>query len=221
MRLILRDKHEETSDVWTFVFEPQEQISWTAGQSIRLEIPGPYGPIEHRFSISTAPSTHHIGITTRLSGSDYKDSLNALRIGDRAQGFDIRSDISWRDSHVDHIFIAAGIGIVPFNAIIAERLAQKLPLSATLLYSSRDTPVVFKAQLEQVAAAHPEFVAHFARTRITAAQVLALPHAHERLVYIAGPNKMVSDMSADLIAAGIAPAQIIQDRFTGRLSEDG
>jgi NAD(P)H-flavin reductase len=52
---------------------------WTAGQSIKLEVPGPYGPLEHRFSISSAPHEGIVAITTRLSGSSYKNSLAALR----------------------------------------------------------------------------------------------------------------------------------------------
>jgi len=221
MDLIFREKHHETANIWTFVFEPQEPLSWIAGQSIRLEIPGPYGQIEHRFSISSAPSTRHIAITTRLSGSDYKDSLDALKPEDVVQGFYIKGDVVWWESNLPHILIAAGIGVVPFNAMLAEHLAQNKPMPATLLYSSRDEPVLFKTGLEQITKQHPEFSASFFTERVAAKQILEQPDVKRRTIYISGPSKMVSTLSTDLIAAGIPPAHIIQDLFTGRLSEDG
>jgi ferredoxin-NADP reductase len=221
MDLIFREKHHETGNIWTFAFEPQEPLSWIAGQSIRLEIPGPYGQIEHRFSISSAPTTRHIAITTRLSGSDYKDSLDALKPGDAVQGFYIKGDVVWHEKTLPHILIAAGIGVVPFNAMLADRLSRGRDIPATLLCSSRDEPVLFKNGLEQIAKQHPEFLALFFTERITPKQILEQPDVQNRTIYVSGPSKMVSALSADLIAAGIPPAHIIQDLFTGRLSEDG
>jgi ferredoxin-NADP reductase len=221
MDLLFREKHHETATIWTFVFEPQEPLSWVAGQSIRLEIPGPYGTIEHRFSISSAPSTRHIAITTRLSGSDYKDSLDALQPGDIVQGFHIKGECIWYEHAQPHIFVAAGIGLVPFNAMIVERIAHNQSVPATFLCSGRDEPALFKHGLENIAAAHSELSVSFQQQRIHTQQILSLPDAAHRTIYISGPSKMVDALSADLIAAGIPPAHIIRDLFTGRLALDG
>lgn len=221
MDLVFREKHHETATIWTFVFEPQEPLTWLAGQSIRLEIPGPYGTIEHRFSISSAPITRHIAITTRLSGSDYKDSLDALQPGDIAQGFYIKGDTVWRESTLPHIFVAAGVGIVPCNAMIVDRLSQNQAITADLFYSSRDEPALFADGLKKIAAERPELRVAIQQERIRAQQILPLPNASDRIIYISGPSKMVDALSADLIAAGIPPAHINRDMFTGRLSEDG
>lgn len=196
-------------------------ILWTAGQSIRLEIPGPYGTIEHRFSISSAPSTRHIAITTRLSGSDYKDSLNTLQPGDIAQGFHIKGECVWYEHTQPHIFIAAGIGLVPFNAMLVERITHNQSIPATLLCSSHDEPALFAYDLQKMTTEHAELSVIFQRNRIQAQQILALPNIANRTIYISGPSKMVDALSADLVAVGISPTHIIQDLFTGRLSEDG
>lgn len=221
MELIFREKHHQTGDIWTFTFEPREPVTWLAGQSLRLEIPGPYGNIEHRFSISSPPSTHHIAITTRLSGSDYKESLGSLRPDDIAYGFEIRGDTIWHDADLPHIYVAAGVGIVPFYTIAGERIANSQPIAATLLYSSRETPALFAADLTKWAQANTGFTLQLSTERITAKQITALTNANERRIYISGPSKMVSALSTDLIAAGISPALIAQDLFTGQLSLDG
>lgn len=221
MELIFREKHQQTDDIWTFTFEPREPVSWLAGQSLRLEIPGPYGQIEHRFSISSMPSTYHIAVTTRLSGSDYKDSLASLQPGNTVFGYEIRGDTIWHDTETPHIYVAAGVGVVPFHAIIGEQSARGLTTPTTLLYSSREQPALFEYDLKKWRTAIPGLDVRFYRERVTARQILNLPGARERRIYISGPSKMVSALSTDLVAAGISPAQITQDLFTGRLSLDG
>lgn len=213
-------KHQEAPDVWSFIFASRGQFTWIAGQSLRLEIPGAYGPIEHRFSIASAPSTGEIMVATRLSDSDYKESLAALRPGDIAQAYAIEGDFTWREHAKPHIFVAAGIGITPIHAMLAERVAQKQPLTATLLYSSHDQ-AIFGWQLQDWQASHPEFSVRHQNERVNMRTVLALPHAKNRLIYISGPSKMADTLGADLSAAGVPTPHILRDQFTGRLPLDG
>ena len=213
-------KKQHNYSVWSFSFTPAGPFAWQAGQSLRLEIAGPYGPLEHRFSIASPPSSGLVTVTTRLSGSDYKDSLAELQPGDTVQLQGLEGNFIWHDRILPHIFVAAGIGITPFHAIIAERHTRGEPTPATLIYSSHDEPAVYAEQLQSWAN-NAELTVLLQKARVTAQQILELPHATERLVYISGPSKMVGTLYADLIAAGIAPANILQDHFTGRLSEGG
>lgn len=221
MKARFTGKKQQSDDVWSFRFAPVEAFAWQAGQSVRLEIAGPYGPLEHRFSIASPPSSREVVITTRLSDSDYKESLANMPLGSEVDLQGLEGSFVWRDAELPHIFVAAGIGITPFHAIIAERIAQNLDVPATLLYSSRDEPVVYGEQIEQWYKNSPALRRALQKDRITATQVLALPQAHGRLIYISGPSKMVGALYADLVAAGITPAQVLQDHFTGRVNEDG
>jgi len=209
------------NNVWSFSFAPAESLIWIAGQSVRLEIAGPYGPLEHRFSIASPPSSGEVTITTRLSGSDYKDSLASLQPGAIADLHGLEGGFVWQKSDLPHIFVAAGVGITPFYAIIAERIAQGKDVPALLLCSSRDEPMIYKRELEVLSRSDTELHLHFFKTRRTAAHILAFPNAHDRLIYISGPSKMVDALGTDLIAAGITPDHILRDQFTGRLNEDG
>lgn len=221
MRAHFTGKKQQSGEVWSFYFAPVEPYRWQAGQSVRLEIPGPYGPLEHRFSIASAPASGEVAITTRLSDSDYKQSLANLRPDDTAMLHGLEGDFVWRGSELPHIFVAAGIGITPFHAIIAERIAQGKDVRATLLYSSRDEPVVYGETLENWSAKDTTLTLHSQRERITTANILDQPHAKNRLIYLSGPSKMAGALYADLVAAGIPPAQILQDLFTGQLPLDG
>lgn len=213
-------KKQLNNNVWSFNFAPDATFAWQAGQSLRLEIAGPYGPLEHRFSIASPPSSGIVTVTTRLSDSDYKESLAELQPDATVQLQGLEGNFIWHNHPLPHIFVAAGIGITPFHAIIAERRMHREPTPATLLYSSRDEPAVYAEQLQSWADG-AELTMQLQKTRITAQQILELPHASQRLIYISGPSKMVGTLYADLIAAGIAPANILQDHFTGRLNEDG
>jgi len=221
VKLIFKQKHRETDNIWSFTFTPAEPFAWEAGQSVRVEIEGPYGPLEHRFSVSSPPSSGEVSITTRLNKGDYKESLAVLQPGDEANAYGLEGDFTWRSSDMPHIFVAAGIGVTPFHAMLAERAQQSHPLAATLIYGSSDDPPAFKDYLDAWANKYAEFNATYISGRVGVAQVLAAQDGTRLIIYVSGPSKMVDTICADLIAAGVDPAHILTDQFTGRLPSDG
>lgn len=221
LRLLSHAPEAATADVWSFTFLPLEEVHWRAGQSLRLEVPGPYGPLEHRFSIAS-PDGQAITITTRLSGSDYKNSLAAMQPGDETNAYGLEGDFTWWESPIPHILVAGGIGITPFRAMLAERATQKRPLGATLLYSHRATEQpLFKPFFDELQTAAPEFQTHYIARRLTPADILPHIATHaNRLIYISGPSRMVESLYAELLAAGVDPTNILRDQFTGHLPAD-
>src|SRR3990170_8502700 len=122
MKLTLQDKKQEAKNVFTLVFAPDGPISWIAGQSIRLELPaGQYDTEERRFTISSAPHENHIAITTRTTPGLFKQSLLELKIGDIVEANAIEGTFTWKESEKPLIFIAGGIGITPFYAMLKHR----------------------------------------------------------------------------------------------------
>lgn len=215
MQLRLDTTIPQMQDISTFIFTPVERVHWEAGQSIKIEVAGTYGPIEHRFTISGAPHTQKIAITTRNSGSAYKKRLFALRPGDEVRAFAIEGDFTWKESSLPKIWIAAGIGITPFYAMLQDRAHKKLPLDATLFYSSREP--VFKDELDALASRHTEFQFIYSPQHITAQHILDQPNSLERLIYVSGPSAMVDEVSSALLHSGIEKNQLVRDWFTGRL----
>lgn len=215
MKLIFEGQKPQTGDAYSFTFRPVTTLEWTAGQSIKLEVPGSYGPLEHRFTIASAPYEKFVTITTRLSGSDYKNSLAALKPGSEVDAYSVDGDFIWRQSPASHIFVAAGIGITPFHSILKQRAHEQLPLTATLIYGSSQADMVYKNELDNWA---KQYSSVFTIKYIAGRHLIAsdIPKT-KGLVYLSGPSIVVDELSTELIKNGLSDMQLVRDWFTGRL----
>lgn len=220
MNLILRDIIQQPDDATTFVFTPDEPLTWEAGNSFHLEVMGDYAPIEHTFTISSAPAEGVIAITTRPSDSAYKRNLFALKPGDTLQANAFGGTFTWRDTTLHPVFLASGIGITPFHAMLKQRVLTGQNLPITLIYASRTGDIIFKTQLDEWAVSHPEFSVHYiVGERLGLGHVQAHANTNKSLFYVSGPSNMVDDVSAALQAHGVLDSQLVRDWFTGRLPE--
>lgn len=212
MKLRLTGKAQESDDVWSFFFEPTELLTWTAGQSIRLEIPRKtWGHDERRFTIASGPSEGQIRITTRLSGSEFKQALAALEPGQAIDGYSIEGSFVLVEATQPKLFLAAGIGITPFRAILAEAPVRA---DIRLLYQSKDQPPVFgdelSAWLGERLRVTPKRLSSDAATAFC-------PDWQARTVYVSGPEQMVRTIAGELLAEGLPKSQLRTDEFTGDL----
>lgn len=222
MTITLRRIKPEAGNAATFIFELNEPFAWQAGQSIKIAVPGPYGPMEHRFTISSAPTEKVIAVTTRPSNSDYKQSLFALTPGDSIDAFALEGTFTWQDTPLTPVFIAAGIGITPFHSIIKERVLAGKSLPTTLIYGVPAGGAIFKDELDKWAREHPSFtVQYVVGERVGLKHVKEFSNLPNSLLYLSGPSAMVDDLSAALLAHGVPESQVLRDWFIGRLPQDG
>src|SRR5690606_27491938 len=131
--------HHEVGDVWTFKFEPG-QLKWIPGQYQAYTFPEIRDDVNentHWFTISSAPSERTIDISTRLTGSKFKNRLNDLKPGDQVDRFDLGGEFTWEESGEPVVLVAGGIGITPYRSMFIERAKQNKPLNTTLLYYNR------------------------------------------------------------------------------------
>jgi ferredoxin-NADP reductase len=220
MKLRYTHKRQEIDNVWSFFFTPEEPVAWTAGQSIRLELPREtFGVSERRFTIASAPLEEHIRITTRVGGSRFKHLLDAMRPDTVINAHNIDGDFTWGDAHQHRIFVAGGIGITPYRAMIAERRGAGQPLDAMVLYGSRDRPAVFSDELDEWQSRDPTFaVTYLYDTRVTVSHMTGLTGWQDALIYLSGPSMMVEILYQELLLAGARQEQLKADLFTGDLS---
>ena len=213
MKLVFKGKQAHSKQISSFIFRAPNDTSWVAGQSIKIEVPGAYGPLEHRFTIASAPYEKLVTITTRLSDSEYKNSLASLEPGAEIDAYSIEGDFAWRESETEHIFVAAGIGITPFHAIIKQRFHDKLPVSAKLIYGSRHE-FVYKDVLDEWAKQSDLKVIYVTDRRLSIEDV----PASNSYVYVSGPSDFVDEFSAGLVKRGLPENKLVRDWFTGRLT---
>jgi len=215
--LTLVGKTNVTGNVWTFEFEPSSPLTWTAGQFIKVSLPHPAdaeGP-SRRFTIAAAPYEKTLKITTRITGSTFKQALAALPVGGRLTLLDAPAgDFVWRAAPLPHLFVAHGIGITPFLAIVKDRRHRGLPVSAHLFYTNRPgTEPLFKTELAGWAEADPSFTVSFESEPATPALLAGkFPDLARRYIYASGPKPLIT---LCMPPYNLPASQLLQDNFPG------
>lgn len=218
--LKLIGKEHVVSNVWSFRFEPSVPLSWTAGQYIWIELPHDNADAKGArrwFTISSAPYEAVVQITTRISDSTFKQALAALPEGGEINLLEKPDgDFIWHDSELPIVFIAGGIGITAFHSILKQRVHDGAPLGVTLLYANRDDNIAFKSEIDNWAAARPEFsVRYLTGAELTADSLLALqPDLLQSLLYMSGPEAMIKALGDQLMQRGLPQSQLRLDALT-------
>lgn len=218
MKLIFKNKFTEASNAVSYVFKCPRGTTWQAGQYIRLELKDNDWADEHYFTIASAPYEKQIQITTRLTGSRFKNQLNSLQPGDAVTAYGPEGDFVWQNTNTPKVMIALGIGITPFHAILKQRAHEGLSLAVTLLYFNRDDEIPFRAEIDRWQQEHPEFnAAYLNRQRVSPALIAKhLPQLSDSLIYISGPEPVVETVGSQLLNEyPIKQGQLRRDYFPG------
>lgn len=197
----LISSNDEAGNVRTFIFETGG-IKWQAGQYQHFILPHD-GELthdsEHWFTIAAAPYENEVHISTRITDSKYKQTLNSLKPGDVIHGEQLGGEFTWEgDEPV--VLVAGGIGVTPYRSILLERKHQQKPLNAKLLYFNRDEAVPFKDLFGKLVAEHPELELEVLTGEpVTTDRILELaPEAQDRIVYLSGAKPMVLALSEEM-----------------------
>lgn len=227
MKLKLKETKEEAKNVISFILEPQEPLSWRAGQFLHYVLH--HEPTDQRgsdrwFTVSAAPSEGHVMITTRKDEeriSSFKNALFSMKAGDEIEISDVDGDLTVEDTTREYIFIAGGIGVTPFRAILKEAENQGQKLRVTLLYANRDDDIPFKAELDALAGLNPDLKIHyFSGQRIDEAAIRAVvSDISTPLFYVSGPEPMVDAFGSMLKEMGVTKENLKQDWFPGYKAE--
>lgn len=224
MLLKLLSKKQEAGDVRTYVFGCEQEIGWKAGQYMRYRIPNEAADergVMRYFTNSAAPFEGHIQISTRYPEvhSSFKNDLEALSIGGEIQVNGPFGDFTLDQPSGEYVFIAGGIGITPFRAILLQLAHEGKPLKISLLYGNRsEDTIVFKEELEQLAAKNPDFkIAYAIGNQLIDESFIhnAVEDAVNKTFYLSGPEPMVKGIEQTLLKMGVREEQIKTDYFPG------
>ncbi|HEU0266736.1 MAG TPA: FAD-dependent oxidoreductase [Candidatus Saccharimonadaceae bacterium] len=205
----------EAGNIKTFVFEVGD-TKWQPGQYQEYVLPqaGESDDDSHRwFTVASAPSEHEVHISTRMSGSNFKNALDALKPGETIEARGAEGDFTWDDDS-EVVLVAGGIGITPIRSMIVERSTTGKLLKAKLLYYGRDENFAFRELFDKVAAEHSEFsVEYIVGEPITADSIIAHePRVKERTTYLTGAEPMVESVGNALKERGV---ELKQDWLPG------
>lgn len=212
MILTLQSKKEEVPGVISFIFRPERPISWAAGQFMQYILPHPNPDergIKRYFTIATAPYEENLMVTTRIApekSSSFKKALLAMKTGQIIEATGPHGSFTLQDPSKQYVFVAGGIGITPFRAILLDLAHKKESINVTLLYANRDENIVFKDELEKLVKVH-----YFIGDNKINSEFITL----NSKFYISGPEPFVLSMEKLLSNLGVLDENIKRDYFPG------
>ena len=232
MKLTLIDKRKEAGDATSFILKPEPPaadaapFTWQAGQFLHYTLPHDNPDdrkMERYFTISAAPHEGHIMITTRLlpdasKMSSFKKTLASLPIGGTIEADGPDGDFVIENPAAEFVFIAGGIGITPYRAILLDLDSRGVDIHARLLYSNRNQDFVFKSELDALAQKHKNFTIRYIvdPEKIDEAMIRQeIPDLTKPIVYVSGPEPMTEAFEKWMLAMGIPEAHLKRDYFPG------
>ena len=224
MKLILVDKRSETEDVTSFIFRSDAPLKWQAGQFLHYSLPHADPDdrgVTRYFTIASAPFEGQVMLTTRFAperGSSFKRALRQLPLGAAVDVGEPDGDFIVGDPGHEHIFIAGGIGVTPFRAILLDLDHRELPINATLLYANRNPDFVYKAEMDRLAGRHPRLVVRYlvSPERVTQSSIRGVSAGLAKpIFYVSGPEPFVDALGTMLTGLGVPDGQVKSDFFPG------
>ncbi|OGD36473.1 hypothetical protein A2V94_06085 [Candidatus Atribacteria bacterium RBG_16_35_8] len=224
MKLTLIKKIQESKDIYTFVFAPENPIIWKAGQHIFLNIPhenpDARGEIRH-FTISSAPFKKDLFITTKFDfekGSSFKKALLKLNQGDSIEGFNLGGNFMIKDLKAKYVFIAGGIGITPYRSILMDLADEDRLPDIILFYCGKPEGFIFTDILDEIKKKYERLLVHFViEPQLINGEIIKekVPDLDDRIFYISGPMGMVKIVEEILLKLNIGKSNIVKDYFPG------
>lgn len=215
------EKYKETEDVYTFVFEKEEGLTWKAGQHGLFTIA--HKKIKNGtkpFTIASAPSENVIKITTHI-GEDPSEFKVALLELEQGMTITMSGPLGsfYLKEETPSILIAGGVGITPFRSMLkqVETEANGVRKPIHLLYMDSKKSYLFREELQNIAkntSLNIEFLD--SRDQLTEKlDKLISTNKDSANYFLAGPKSMVDSISNSLQSKQVSKRNIKKDAFFG------
>jgi ferredoxin-NADP reductase len=224
MNLLLLRKESMEGDVVSFVFDPPSGFTWSAGQYMKVTLPHDNPDnrgIERWFTIAAPPYEKSPRITTRIfkdRPSSFKSALNKLEPGDPLEVELPGGDFILGDGGEDLVFIAAGVGITPFHAILSDLDHDGEMPNILFLYGVTMDDPLFHRELGGLASKYPSLKVQYlvdpARVDEEAIRKF-VPDTKSPHYFVSGPEPMVNSVHKILLDLGVSAGNIEVDHFSG------
>lgn len=206
-----------------------------AGQSVTLTLPRLHetdGGATRTFTIASAPHETELMVATRLRDSAFKRALKTATPGTVALLEGPDGDMTLHeDAARPAVFLAGGIGVTPFLAMIRHATHERLPQRLRLFYSNgRPESAAFLNELEEHQYLNPNYrliatmtepersiVSWWGETGFIGRGMLErhLAGFLAPVYYIAGPAPMTDAMQNMLQAMGVDERDVKCEPFPG------
>lgn len=222
LRLRLKERRDLAPNIHEFVFSSPGKtiVPYKAGQYMEWTVPGvAFDSRGNRrtFTIASSPTETdlRIGIKTYGRSSAYKRRLLELEPRDGLLAGHIGGNFTLpSDAEQKLLWVAGGIGVTPFRSMAKYLTDTGAKRDIVLLYVARPREFVYQ-DIFKAAEAHG-LRTEYLTNGLDADMIKKFaPELDERIVYVSGPNGMVTGVTDTLADLGVNRAQIHTDLFTG------
>ena len=220
-QITLKESYKELGDIYSFIFEKDDNLNWKAGQHgiftiTNKKIKKPTRP----FSVASASSEGIIKLTMKITNnsSEFKKVMLELKKGMK---INMRGPIGplYINNTNPALLVAGGIGITLFRAMLKEiEIAGKQILNPMqLLYIDDNGSFVYKDELDALSKNIPIKVDYLQARDELYKQIESFTSSHRNMgkYYVGGPKPMVDSVSEFLKSKGINKNDIKKDVFFG------
>lgn len=219
-QIYFKESYKEIGDIYTFIFEPKGKINWKAGQHGVFTLNNKkINKPTRAFSIASIPSEGHIKISMKISEnpSAFKQELLNFKPG---MEISMRGPIGsfYIRNQKPVVFIAGGIGITPYRALLKNRLLDSEQNNdVKLLYMDSKEEHIYKEELEK-ASNNPSIKTDFLVNREhlnKEIETFIIKNNNKAEYFIVGSKFMVNNIERLLKNKGINKKNIKKDTFIG------
>lgn len=222
----VRAKAQETPSVTVLELLPRagERPSFIPGQFVNIQLPA-RGPEAKSYTICSGPRDAHLSIAVRAAGN-FSRALCALKVGGELLLSEPVGYFYPEDGKTPRVFVAGGIGVMPFISIMRAAPEEGSAPQTLLLYSNRTAEeAAFLAALGEFAARKNFSVRHFLTReygtlqeasfgRIGARDLSAARRLHPKAnFFVCGSIAFVRDMRLLLKGLGVPEEAIYTESY--------
>lgn len=219
--LILLESYKESDDVYTFLFEKEEDLTWRAGQHGLFTITHKKIKDNTRpFTVASAPTENVIRITSRMgeNPSDFKQAMLELKQDMKIRMAGPVGSFYLKDNRPT-LLVAGGIGITPFRSILKqlESEGNKDEKLVNLLYMDSEKSYIFKDELNGISDNLSVNVTYLDSKNNLHEEIdkFVTLYKENSNYFIAGPKSMVDSINIYLQNKNISKRNIKKDAFYG------
>lgn len=213
IKLSFVKKWKEYGDVYSFVFKPEGEVEFLAGQNARIVVPRlPEEVAARSLSMASTPAGDELLFAMHTgSGSPYKKAMFALSGGDSVELIKVKGETFLpQDAERPAVLIAGGIGVTPFRSIMFDVHERDLGTKLTLVHVARDAHL-YEKELTELS--FPQHRIQRGGIENTLEKVVA--ENTEALFFIAGPPPFIAHVQKTLLELGVSEFSLRASKFTG------
>lgn len=226
MNAIFVKKEQLADDIYTFWFRPHQTLRYVAGQFVELDIPHHNADdrgTKRWFTLSSSPTEPNISVTTRImhkNPSSFKQALSTLEKESIVAVSEAMGDfVLPKNQSTPLVFVIGGIGITPLRSMAKWLLDTDQTRNISLhYYVKTKSDAVFLDLFRTIKMkTNVHIDTHYNKSELPPVAALA----NAPLIYVSGPEKMVSETQKIILETGHPPSKLVTDSFPGYTTASG